>query len=212
MNDRGQITIEDESGLEITNKAVLRKIKSLPQFQSQIAILEEKRKERIDDLVREAEEENNRFLNIYQLTPKVETLQDFERRYQSLRPDEYIVKTVDKPAPSEASIMWAVTQEAEEKVQGYCTLRRIRLIRLSIRISFSGFHSCRFTPAYSQRRREYGFCGTVRFDPNRDPNAETSRWNSRSGDRFDPLIFAKFRAKMIGKPCIAREKRSDERS
>lgn len=118
MNDRGQITIEDESGLEITNKAVLRKIKTLPQFQSQIAILEEKRKERIDDLVREAEEENNRFLNIYQLTPKVETLQDFERRYQSLRPDEYIVKTFDKPAPSEASIMWAVTQEAEEKVTG----------------------------------------------------------------------------------------------
>ena len=51
-----------------------------------------------------------------------------------------------------------------------------------------------------------GFCGTVRLDPDRDPNAETSRWNQRSGDQVDLLIFAKNRGKKGWKALCGKEK------
>ena len=43
MNDRGKVTLIDESGNEITNAAIIRKIKATPQYAAQVANLDRQR-------------------------------------------------------------------------------------------------------------------------------------------------------------------------
>lgn len=119
MNERGQITIEDGNGVEITDKAVLRKIRSLPQFKAQIVQLEEQRKDKIDELVREAEAENERFISISALSPNVDTLADFEKRYDELSPAEYVGAEFESPMPTESSVRDILRQEADNNVRGF---------------------------------------------------------------------------------------------
>ena len=61
MNETGKVIIEDGNGVEITNQAVLRKIKATAQYQAQVAQLDAQRRERIDEMVRDAEAENERY-------------------------------------------------------------------------------------------------------------------------------------------------------
>ena len=119
MNDRGQLIIEDPNGVEITDKAVIRKIKALPQFQAQIAQLEEQRKDRIDEMVKDAELENERFINISALTPAVEPLEAFEERFKGLVPAKYEYQKFTVPEPTEEKIRGFLRQEAEENVKGF---------------------------------------------------------------------------------------------
>ena len=126
MNDRGQIVIQDGNGIEITDKAVLRKIKSMPQFQSQIARLEEMRLDKIDSLVQEAEAENERFLNIHKLAPVVDSISDFEARYAGLMPEKYIIRRFDVSEPTKDKIRETLTKEAEEVVKGFFMVGKAR--------------------------------------------------------------------------------------
>ena len=118
MNDRGQITFFDGNGIEITDKIIIRKIRSLPQFQNQIAQLGEWRRDRIDRLVRDAEIENERFINIYTLTPSVESREEFVSRFDEIMPEEYQERVYNTPPPSESFIREVLKAEAEKAVKG----------------------------------------------------------------------------------------------
>ena len=119
MNEHGQIIFEDGAGKEITDKTLRRKIRSMPQYKSQIAQLEKQRMEKNLALVREAEAENDRFINIYRLSPPVEPLSAFEERFSRLKPAENAEeRTFDVPVPSVEDVRNALLKEAEEAVQG----------------------------------------------------------------------------------------------
>lgn len=117
MNERGQIVVLDSSGQEITDKAVLRKIKSLPVFKSQIEVMEEQRKEKIDELVQKSAAENERFIDIYKLSPAVDSLRIFNSRLISLQASDS-TREYDIPAPSENEIRSTLAKEAEESIKG----------------------------------------------------------------------------------------------
>ena len=119
MNEMGQLLLLDGYGSEITDKAVIRKIKSQPKFQAQIAELEEQRLEKLDEMVQKAEEENERFINICALAPFVDSAAFFELRYDELKPEEYEIQEYDIPAPTEESIKNELANEAEEVVKGF---------------------------------------------------------------------------------------------
>lgn len=118
MDDKGKVIIEDGNGIEITNQAVLRKIKATSQYQAQVAQLDAQRREKIDEMVRDAEAENERFINIFELSAIVDTLSRFQERLNGIKPTEYIVSEFDVPAPTKEKIRAFLTKEAESAVKG----------------------------------------------------------------------------------------------
>ena len=118
MDDKGKVIIEDGNGVEITNQAVLRKIKATAQYQAQVAQLDAQRREKIDEMVRDAEAENERFINICELSAIVDPLSRFQSRLNSIHPVEYVVSEFDVPAPTKDRIREFLVKEAESTVKG----------------------------------------------------------------------------------------------
>ena len=118
MNDKGKVVISDVSGNEITNQAILKRIKATAQYQNQIAQLEILRREKNDEMVRDSEEENQRFINIYKLSSTVDSYSDFEERLNNLKPVEYVEQEFDALPPTKERIREFLTKEAETEVKG----------------------------------------------------------------------------------------------
>lgn len=112
MNEKGQITILDSNGSPITDEYVLRKIRSTDAYKQQKAALEIQRKQKIEEIVQNASEENAKFINIYTFSPIVESKSNFEKRYNSMEPEQYCI-----PAPTENEIKNDLMNEAEENVK-----------------------------------------------------------------------------------------------
>lgn len=127
MNDKGKVIIIDENGNEITNQSIVRKIKATPQYQAQVVELDRQRRQKIDEMVRDAEAENQRFINIYELSAVVDPIIKFQSRLGSLKPIEYIRAEFDAPAPTMDAIKSILTKEAEATVKGSIfTVRKLR--------------------------------------------------------------------------------------
>ena len=118
MNEKGRVVIENGNGIEITDQAVLRRIKSTPQYKDLVAQLNEQRKSLIEETVHDSEMENERFINIYKLSASVDTLSSFQKRLNEIHPVEYIKVEYDVPAPTKESIRDELTKEAEATVKG----------------------------------------------------------------------------------------------
>lgn len=118
MNDKGKIVILNAHGEPITDQAVLRRIKATAQYQAQVVALDAQRREMIDEMVRDSEAENERFINIYKLSSIVDCLADFQTRLKGLKPAKYEITEYDVPAPTEASIRESLVKEAETEVKG----------------------------------------------------------------------------------------------
>ena len=119
LDDWGNVVFQNENGVEITDKAVIRKLKASPAYQSHLAQLEELREETINKKIQEAEEENERFINIFALAPTVETIDAFENKYNTLRPKVFYRKDFTTPKPLEDSTRLELQQEAETTVKGF---------------------------------------------------------------------------------------------
>ena len=117
MDDKGHIVMFDGQGKEITDRSVIRKIQSTPQFAQQKAILEQQRKEKIEEIVNASMEENDLFINIYKLAPIVEDYNSFATQFEQLRPREYEVIPFDVPKPTEERIREILMAEAKENVK-----------------------------------------------------------------------------------------------
>lgn len=118
MDDKGKVVIEDGNGNEITNQSVLRKIKATSQYQAQVAQLDAQRREKIDEMVRDSEAENEQFINIYELSAVVDPLSRFQDRLNNIRPLEYEEAEFDVPAPTKDDILVFLKKEAETAVNG----------------------------------------------------------------------------------------------
>lgn len=118
MDDKGKVVIEDGNGNEITNQSVLRKIRASGQYQAQVAQLDAQRREKIDEMVRDSEAENEQFINIYELSAVVDPLSRFQDRLNNIRPLEYEESEFDVPAPVKDDIMAFLKKEAETTVKG----------------------------------------------------------------------------------------------
>lgn len=119
MDAWGNLTIEDERGAEITDKAIIRKIQSLPGYKAHLAQLEELHKIEVDSKIQEAAAENERLINVYALAPAVESINAFEERYEMLKPEEYEQQAFDDPMPSQDSIKLELKKEADTVVKGF---------------------------------------------------------------------------------------------
>ena len=129
MNENGQITIVDKHDREITDPSILKIIKDTPQFKAQKEILEAQRLERIAEIVRNAEIENEQFINICQLSPIVDSIDDFEERLNGLVVREYTdpEDDYDVSPPTEESIRKELNAEAKENVKGsFFTVGKLR--------------------------------------------------------------------------------------
>lgn len=127
MNDTGKVVILDENGFEITNQSVIRKIKATAQYQAQVAKLEMQRRQKIDEIVRDAEAVNQRFINIYKLSAVVDSISSFENRLGNLKPVEYVQTEFDLPAPTIETIKSFLVKEAETAVKGSIfTIRKLK--------------------------------------------------------------------------------------
>lgn len=118
MNDKGQIRIEDSFGREITDQTILRKIKATPQYKIQKANLEKQRLEKIDEIVRNAEAENERFINIFELSPIVDSLTDFKQRLSDIKIETFLSELDEIPKPTEKTVRIELKNEAKENVSG----------------------------------------------------------------------------------------------
>lgn len=127
MNDRGKVTLIDESGDEITNAAIIRKIKATPQYAAQVANLNRQRIKNIEEYYANSTAENERFINIYRLAPRVNSAADFTSLLQKIIPEQYEEKKFEIPVPTEESIKSLLVSEAEQTVNGSIfTVRKLR--------------------------------------------------------------------------------------
>lgn len=73
MNDKGQISIFDNQGNQIVDQAMLRKIRSTPQFKVLKENLEQQRQTKMTELVDNSHSENEKFIQIHTFSPIVKS-------------------------------------------------------------------------------------------------------------------------------------------
>ena len=117
MDDKGHIVMFDGQGKEITDQSEIRKIQSTPQFAQQKAILEQQRREKIEEIINESKKENDTFINIYKLAPIVEDYNFFATQFEQIRPREYEMIPFDVPKPTEENIREILIAEAKKNVR-----------------------------------------------------------------------------------------------
>lgn len=128
MNDRGQVDLLDGSGAVIVDPAVIRKIKATAQYQAMKVQLEEQRMQKIDAMVQDSEEENERYINIYKLAEVVESEEVYRRRIEMLQPDTYEMVPFTVEPPSEELIKKELIEEAKQNVTaGFFSVKKKRL-------------------------------------------------------------------------------------
>ena len=111
----------------ITDQTIIRRIKNTPQFKAQKEMLEIQRREKIDEIVKNFEEENDKFINIYKLSSAVETLEEFEDKLNQLKPQKYDVIPYDLPCPTEQEVREELEEEAKKNVKAsFFTIKKMR--------------------------------------------------------------------------------------
>lgn len=118
MNDKGQISVFDSSGKQITDQTLLRKIKASTQFQAEKERLDNIRKQKIEQLLEESQNENEIFYNIHTLSPFVYDRDSLARVIETMEPQKYEVEPFTKKEPSEQDILEMLQNEALEVVKG----------------------------------------------------------------------------------------------
>ena len=118
MDESGKILVFGIWGNEITDPAVIRKLKTTSNYKHQKEQLEIERKARIDSIVKDAEEENERFINIYKQSCVVEDLESFTQQLNNLKLQEFVEEPYDIPCPTEQEIRKDLEDEAKQTVQG----------------------------------------------------------------------------------------------
>lgn len=119
MDDWGNVIFEDENGIEITDKAVIRKLKATPTYQSHVEQLKALKKETIEARIHDAEIENERFINVYSLAPTVDSIDAFESKYSEIQPNRFLQKSYPVNKPTEDAIRQRLQQEADTEVKGF---------------------------------------------------------------------------------------------
>lgn len=118
MNSDGKVEMQDGKGVTITDPSVLRKIKATASYKSTVQNLESQRQEKMKQVFNEAKVENNKFIEIYKLSPNVDRREQYVQIINNLKPSVYLRKQFEIPYPAEDVIRAQLQQEAEESVHG----------------------------------------------------------------------------------------------
>ena len=102
----------------------------------------------------ENEEERNDLIYLYRKSPKLKTEEDFKAEIASIKPNQYVRKTFDEPAPSIDQIQEDLEAEAELEVSSWMfwTLKKKRQEYVEVRLEP---HYQQQLEAYNQRRAQY---------------------------------------------------------
>ena len=118
MSADGKVEIQDGRGLPITDQSVLRKIRATDSYKSMVQNLEIQRQEKLEETYNEAKAENDRFIEIFKLSPQVDREEQYVQILNSLKPLVYSRKQYDRPYPTEEFIREQLKNEAKETVHG----------------------------------------------------------------------------------------------
>lgn len=118
MDNNGHITVFDGQDIQITDQALLRKIKATPQFQSQKESLEILRQQKMEELVDKSRVENEKLVNIHKLSSLVISRDEFSRIIDELRPERYHRKEFELAPPYESDIYLRLQEEAQSTIKG----------------------------------------------------------------------------------------------
>ncbi len=118
MDQNGKVEILDSKGLPILDQAVIRKIKATDYYRTTVQTLENQRQEQLTNAFNEAKAENDKFIEIYKLSPNVDKREKFVEVLNNLAPEVYVREEFDDPYPTEELIREELDLEAKENVQG----------------------------------------------------------------------------------------------
>lgn len=95
------------------------------------------RQELIKRWSEESEEERNDLVHLYHRSPKLKTEEDFKAEIASIKPNQYVRKTFDEPAPSKEQIQKKLEAEAEQEISSWMfwTLKKKRLEYVNSRLN-----------------------------------------------------------------------------
>lgn len=117
MNDKGQISVFDSHGNQIVDQAILRKIRSAPQFKELKSELELQRQAKMTELVENSQAENEKFLQIHTFSPMVKTKIQTKYAIDRLTPEKYKRERYSVAPPDETVITAQLQEEAEQAVK-----------------------------------------------------------------------------------------------
>ena len=118
MSFDGKVEIQDNRGIAITDQSLIRKIKSTDVYKETVQNLEIERQEKLEELYNESKAENDKFVEIYKLSPQVDRLEQYLKTISNLRPEVYKRKQYEVPCPTEEVVRELLQQEAKETVVG----------------------------------------------------------------------------------------------
>lgn len=118
--DDGTVIFKDASGNEITDPALIRKIKSTPEYKAELERM-------TNDRMNEYDSKMEDVINIQRLTPRVCTIGETKNRINNISPHEYIFKSFDEPMPSIETVISDLRAEAEKTIQSRLKLKKAKL-------------------------------------------------------------------------------------
>jgi hypothetical protein len=127
MNSDGKVEIQDDSGIAITDQSLLRKIKATDSYKAMVQNLENQRQQKLVEVFNEAKAENDKFVEIYKLSPRVDSQEQYIQALNNLRMPVYVKKQFNILYPAEETVYAQLTQEAKESVHG--NIFKIRKMR-----------------------------------------------------------------------------------
>ena len=118
MNQDGRVEVLDNQGNPIYDQSVIRKIKITDSYKRAVQNLESQRQVKLVENYNNAKAENDRFIEIYKLSPQVDRQERYLEILNSLRPHVYQKKQFEIPYPTEDTIRNQLVYEASENVRG----------------------------------------------------------------------------------------------
>lgn len=118
MNQDGRVEVLDNQGNPIYDQSVIRKIKTTDSYKRAVQNLESQRQVKLVENYNNAKAENDRFIEIYKLSPQVDRQERYLEILNSLRPHVYQKKQFEIPYPTEDTIRNQLAYEASENVRG----------------------------------------------------------------------------------------------
>ena len=109
LDDNGVITFYN-NGTIISDPSLIRKIKSTPEFKAERERMMKARYDEVND-------ENNKFVEIYKLTPEVLSERKYTLLYERVKLEKYEPKLYTIPAPTEHQIKEELEKQAVNEVK-----------------------------------------------------------------------------------------------
>lgn len=167
MDEYGEITFRDESGIEITDPTLISIIKRTNQYKEQIAQLKVQQINEVAHKVQQMQQDDAAFVEIYLQSPTVLKRPYYEAQLNRLEPMRYEPKAFPTPMPTQETITTALSREADRNVKGApWKLRKLR------EEYFNAHYQERFTAAMAQWQTEKDAFDRSEIETAKQRNAE----------------------------------------